>query len=96
MPPKKKGIWRESSDVVDGWKYTVYDYGLVKVFGGGSHRPWTFRLTSFVVNPDDSEAHKESVQAQRIANGLPFGPQGEWDTADGESACSASRCPASN
>ena len=38
MPPKKKGIWRESKDIVDGWPYIVYNYGLVKVGGQSQGR----------------------------------------------------------
>ena len=69
MPPKKKGIWRESKDVVDGWSYTVYNYGLVKV--GNGNENWTVRLTSFNdVDPNDSAAHKECVRLERLARQL--------------------------
>lgn len=77
MPPKKKGIWRESKDSVDGWPYVVHDYGLVKVGKdkNGPHKQWTVRLTSFdVVDPDDAAAHKECVRLERLARGLPYTP----------------------
>lgn len=89
MPPKKKGPWRESSDVVDGWSYTVYNYGLVKVHDAlGSIKLWSFRLGSFEppVDPLDQAAHKECVQLERRSRGYPFGPRHDCDAEVGESA----------
>ena len=45
----KRRFTETKAQVVDGWQYSVYKDGLVKVgmVDSGPYEKWTFRLTSF-------------------------------------------------